>query len=295
MKPLKILVLGGTSVDEIVMLDKLPDPYPQTVFGKSFQMVGSTGTGKAVALKRLGHDVCLHTMLGDDEEARIQKEYFRRNGIDLVFGHNAFGTEKHINLMTKSGDRLSIFTRFGYDNKELDKEEVMSLVDKADVICLNIISYLSDMAATIKKAGKPVWVDLHDYDGKNPYYEPFIKSADYIIMSNDALKDPVPILKQFVRDGKLLAIATKGRDGSIVVDQEKNIHEYGIFDFPYVDSNGAGDSFTAGFITSFYEDGDIEKAQVMATIVAGLAVASSDIAGCNMTWDYVKSYYDNNQ
>jgi hypothetical protein len=32
----------------------------------------------------------------------------------------------------------------------------------------------------VKASGKPVWVDLHDYDGRNPYYEPFIEVATHI-------------------------------------------------------------------------------------------------------------------
>lgn len=60
-----ILIIGGVSVDTIIHLDTLPESVPQTVWpSESYKMLGSTGSGKALNLAALGHQVTLHTLLG---------------------------------------------------------------------------------------------------------------------------------------------------------------------------------------------------------------------------------------
>ena len=65
----KVLVIGGTTFDSIVYLDKLPQGQPQTLFASSplNETLGSTGAGKALNLTKLGIDTTLHSVIGDDE------------------------------------------------------------------------------------------------------------------------------------------------------------------------------------------------------------------------------------
>jgi sugar/nucleoside kinase (ribokinase family) len=63
----RVLVVGGASWDTVVHVDQLPDSRPRTVFAtSSYETVGSTGAGKALNLARLGHEVHLHTLIGDE-------------------------------------------------------------------------------------------------------------------------------------------------------------------------------------------------------------------------------------
>ncbi len=53
-----VLVLSGVSYNTMSYLDECPQPVSQTVFsGDWHETIGSTGTGKALNLSKLGFDV----------------------------------------------------------------------------------------------------------------------------------------------------------------------------------------------------------------------------------------------
>jgi acarbose 7IV-phosphotransferase len=95
-----VLVVGGASWDTIVHVDHLPEPRAHTVFAKeSYETVGSTGAGKALNLARLGHDVHLHTLIGDDEVGQQALDSLAGSGVVVHPEVTARPTERHVNLM----------------------------------------------------------------------------------------------------------------------------------------------------------------------------------------------------
>ena len=79
--------------------------------------VGSTGAGKALNLCRLGFDVTLHGVIGDDRYGDLIRKYFG-GGKDLHFIYeiNPKGSEQHTNLMDAEGRRISIIQVQGAPN-----------------------------------------------------------------------------------------------------------------------------------------------------------------------------------
>ena len=67
-------------------------------------------------------------------------------------------------------------------------------------------------------------------------------------------------------------IMTKGPIGSVVSDG-KNIYRAGVPESPIVERTGAGDAFSAGFISEYVRSGDIIKAVQFATANASSVVA----------------------
>ncbi len=81
----RILVTGGLSWDSILHLGELPDPWPQTVFSRSFhESIGSTGAGKAMNLGRLGLDVTLHPLIGGDPPGDLIRARWELAHADLT-------------------------------------------------------------------------------------------------------------------------------------------------------------------------------------------------------------------
>jgi sugar/nucleoside kinase (ribokinase family) len=80
-----VLVLGGVSYNTIIYLEQFPLPRPQTVFSQGFhETVGPTGAGKALNLARLGFDVTLHGMIGEDEYGRKIHASFQNENITFL-------------------------------------------------------------------------------------------------------------------------------------------------------------------------------------------------------------------
>ena len=105
-----VLILGGTTFDHIITLDKFPDPSPQTIHQAPFyETVGSTGSGKAICLKKLGVSNTLYSVFGNDDFGQRIQNKMRQEQIDFIFDLDSKGTERHVNIMDKSGGRISMF------------------------------------------------------------------------------------------------------------------------------------------------------------------------------------------
>lgn len=280
---MKILVVGGTSVDEIIPLKNLPEAKPGTLFAESFRMIGGTGAGKAVALKRLGNEVRLFSVIGEDPEGEWQKDYFAHEKIDFTYAIDSTGSERHVNLMSESGERISIFTKPLKKDLSIDTEKLVEMAKESDILVINIIPYVRAILPHFATLNKPVWVDLHDYDGRNPYHKPFLDIATFVTMSSDKLEDQKSLMLQMIDAGKELVASTAGVDGSDLMTVDRKIHHLDAIDLGYQDANGAGDSFFSGLLTGYMQTRNIVLAHQWAVLAASLAVATKAIASPELT------------
>jgi len=184
----KIVVLGGVAFNTLIYVENLPQPVPQTVFSQRFhETVGSTGAGKALNLHPLGLDVLLHGLVGDDENGRKLQTYLSNHNIPFISDNDPGGTKHHVNLMDNFGQRISIHVVPGTFEPDINWTAIEPYIAEADLVALNIINYCRHAIPIIKKYNKPIWCDIHDYDGTSEYHQAFIDAADVIFMSSDAL------------------------------------------------------------------------------------------------------------
>lgn len=275
----KVFIIGGTTFDHIVYLPQLPGNTPQTIHTALFrETTGSTGSGKALNLTKLGVPNSLYSVLGDDSYGRQIIQHLQQNGIHFFFDIDAKGTERHINLMDAEGKRISIFITQSSENIHYNNIKIAESVQQADIIVLNIISYCRNIIPLIAQYNKPVWTDLHDYDGSNSYHDDFIKAAQYIHLSSDNLTDYTSVMERFIAAGKELVVCTHGRAGSSLLTKEgKRIEQPAITSYPMVDANGAGDSFFAGFLYGWMQDASHERCMQMGAVCAGLCISSKEL------------------
>jgi acarbose 7IV-phosphotransferase len=105
----KILILGGTTYDHIVYLQKLPGSIPQTIHVAPFaEGTGSTGAGKALNLTKLGMANTLYAVVGSDIYGKQIIKYLKQQKVHFIYGIDSAGTERHINIMDTSGARISM-------------------------------------------------------------------------------------------------------------------------------------------------------------------------------------------
>jgi len=274
---MKVLVLGGASLDEIVRLPKLPEPKPQTLFAPSYTTIGSTGVGKALALAKLGFDVTLHILVGDDDAGKRIVGELQSAGIRLLVDPS-LQTERHVNLIDGSGNRISIFTASVDQAPVLNKTALHAAIQAADLVVANIVPYVRELLPLVQAADKPIWTDLHDYEDNNPYYEPFIQASEAIFLSGDRLKDPSNVAKRLLGNDKRFVVVTLGKDGSELFERDRPMtYEPILSHFPFVDPSGAGDSYFAGFLYGVTRGRTPREAMIDATISGGSAVATTSI------------------
>lgn len=288
----RVLVLGGVTYDTIIQLDQLPQPKPQTIFSEeSYQVVGGTGAGKALNLKKLGLEVTFHAFIGDDRYGEIIRQTMKDAGVRFLYDVDPAGTEQHTNLMDEQGRRISIYTQLATYEPDFAPDTLTVEIQRSDLVVLNIISYCRYLIPFIKAAGKDIWCDIHDYDGENPYHRDFIQAGDILTFSSDAMRDYRYFMEDCIWNGKKLVVCTHGKVGSTALTAAGQWIETPALDYPLVDSNGAGDAFFAGLLYSYNEGLPISQCLRLATIAGGLTVTSHQLAADTLSVDQLESEY----
>lgn len=240
-------VVGGVSWNLLVSVPELPTATSSTLFSTGHrEEVGSTGAGKALNLARLGFRTRLHALLGDDAPGRAARDALVAGGVELTSWTDPAGTERHLNLMDPHGDRLSIFLDRASTAPAVTADELVRFCTGADVVFVNLSEYARCALRPLRDHGVPVWVDLHDWDGQNDFHSDFVEHASHLFLSDVRLDDAVSLARRLV-PGKEVVVVTHGSAGATAVLPG---HEP-LFVPPepvsrLVDSNGAGDAFTAG-------------------------------------------------
>lgn len=280
----KILVLGGTSYDTIVQLDKNP-VLRGTFFAKeSYERCGSTGTAKATALKKLGAEVTLHTVLGDDEAARAVLECLESFQLPHVIDYYEGATDQHINILDQAGNRISLFMPNPMKHHGIEEDRLNGLIQNSDIIVLNILDHYKPYLHLLK--GRTVWTDLQDYLEGDPYYDEFIEAAQVIFMSSERLIDYRSTMRRMGAQGKLI-VATHGKEGSTAF-QDGRYHEQDAHDFVLVDSDGAGDNFFAGFLVEYIKKHSLERSLMTASVAGGLSIETRELVPSDLTYEMLE-------
>lgn len=287
-----VLVFGGVTYDSLVYMESLPQPIPGTVFSSRFhETVGGTGAGKALNLNRLGFDVSLHALVGDDPQGQAIRDYFKQEKLKFYADLDPKGTERHINIMASDGGRLSIYANYATFEPDVDTAQIAPLIDSCDTVALNIINYCRQFIPAIQAAGKPIWCDIHDYDGTNDYHQDFINAADVIFMSSDALSDYRAFMKALIAQGKQWVVCTHGKHGATALTSAGEWIETPIVPYELVDSNGAGDSYFSGVLYGHVHGYPIEKCLRLGAITAGLCITSPELVADTLSPATVEAEY----
>ncbi len=280
MTDLSALVLGGVAWNTMVYVDEFPPPVADTVFAQGLhESVGSSGAGKALNLSHLGVDVTLWALVGDDDAGAKVRDFIEERGVRFLSTTDPAGTMRHINLMERSGERISIWAHSGSFELEVDTSQFNAVIEAADIISLTIMNHCRQFLPALAAVGTPVSVDIHDYDGANPYHDEFIAAADHLFMNSLELPEWRAFLESRVAAGTSVAVCTHGADGASGLTSDT-----GWVEIPadpvadVVDTNGAGDAFYAGFMVSWLEHHDLEQAMRGGAAAAAAAIQSPDLA-----------------
>lgn len=267
----RVLVVGPASWNRIVLLDRLPEPVPHTVVATdAWHTVGGTSAGKSLSLAGAGRQVVLSTQLAAGAEGELVRSVLTAAGV-RVRADPATVTEQHLNLMTPAGERVSIYLAHppaGPDDAERDRA-MQELMAGSAVVVLDLGAEPRRLLPTAVAAGRPIWTDLHDYDGRAAFHQPFLEVADAVFMNADATSDPLDLLGRCLRHGAAFAVCTLGAEGAVALDRSGRVHRVAAVPVPVVDTNGAGDAFFAGTL-----DAHLAGAELPAALAAGAEWAS---------------------
>jgi sugar/nucleoside kinase (ribokinase family) len=279
-----VVVHGPVSWNLVVDLDELPAPRPHMQFATAHrEVLGGTSAGKAAHLRDRGVAVELHTVLGTDAAAAAIEAALRRAEIPVVATRVDGASERHLNLMDRAGGRVSIYLDVPATPRTEEPEALALLVEActgARAAVLDLSQPSRDVIGRVTATGVPIWTDLHDYDGRSSFHEPFLRAASFVFMNGDRLDDARDFLRSCVEGGAQVAVCTLGADGAIAMAAGARdlIHVPATPVPAVVDTNGAGDGFMAGFLAAHLDGADVARAMSSGADQAARALGTVELS-----------------
>jgi sugar/nucleoside kinase (ribokinase family) len=278
---LDVFVVGGVGIDYVVEVSGLPLPVQDALLVPPIrQYVGHTGNGVALGCLALGLRTAFADVIGDDPEGRTVLEAYEVTGLDFRHITHPSGTRRSVNLVEPGGRRLAL-----YDSRhpfELVPDAALwrTGIQQARHVHVSIMNWCRHALADAIAAGRTTSTDLHDWDGSSDYHRDFAYGADYVFLSAAALGDRVDaVLSEVLERGRATAaIAMDGERGSrLAVPGRplKVVPAAAIPNRPVIDSNGAGDSYVAAFLTSVLSGASPDAAATAGSIAGAFACGSA--------------------
>lgn len=278
----KIAVLGAAALDTIVKVDKFPNA-DEIVFPLSINRYpGGSTANIAVGLKRLGLETSFLGKIGDDTEGSLIKEDFIREGVDTLY----LGIEKGSSsaqtfiAVNKSGERV-IYSLGG--TALYDRETEIDQVDFSDFSGLYIGEVLNNIGEKVVNSAKEFKIPIF-YSPGGIFCELGLGQVGYIVKNSDYLLLNLPELKlladcdckdeaikKLLNYGARNLVVTEGVRGSGFYSQDRSFFVEA-FKVEAIDSTGAGDSFTSGFIMGIYAGYKIEECLKLGNACAAFTV-----------------------
>lgn len=278
----KIIVLGSLSTDFVATTDIRPN-VGETVQGNSFfTTYGGKGANQAVAAARLGQDITMLGMVGDDQFGKSICNNLKNNNINIEGVETVTGTSSGAALITIADSDNSIIYVPGA-NGIVDSEYVnknSSSFKSADIaIAQNEVSEESilKMVEICQKYGVKSIINPAPFRQLPKY---IIENSSFLIPNESECKLMFPELS--IEDAVKLypnkLLVTMGSKGVYFNDGNKSILVPS-FKVEAIDTTGAGDTFVAGFAVAISNNMTIEESIKFGCLTASMSVTKMGAQG----------------
>ncbi|MFM8404966.1 MAG: PfkB family carbohydrate kinase [Actinomycetota bacterium] len=259
----KVLSVGIATVDTIVLVDKYPAANERVIALQSVRAVGGPATTAAVTMARLGIEVALSCVIGDDEDGRFIFDTLKREGVDtrnVIVNpsiHTAIGTI----VVSKSEQTRAIMVQ---PNSELPSKPAN--LNEYQWIHVDQFGMKAIKDWGIARGGSAkLSIDIG-------YATPGLNSADYDLYAPS--ENITTDVSTAARD-KNIVVVSQGGAGSIYSDGLTSGTAPAI-SAEIVSTLGAGDVFHGALVATQMWNKPIEEAVTIANAVAGLSCRALD-------------------
>ena len=259
----RVLCVGVATVDNIVLVEKYPSANQRVVALDSTRAVGGPATTAAVTLARLGVEVSLSCVIGDDEEGRFILQTLKDEGVDTS------NVAVDANVRTASGTivvskseqsrAIMVMPHDQIPKKPLDTSNYQWIhVDQAGMHALKTwgISRGGSAKLSIDIGYAAEGLNSGDYD----LYAP---SENITTDTTSAVKD------------KNIVVISQGEKGSLYCDGLSSGSVPAI-NTQILSTLGAGDVFHGALVAAQVWNKEISEAVLIANTVAGLSCRGLD-------------------
>ncbi|CAN5185997.1 hypothetical protein BH09PAT2_BH09PAT2_07220 [soil metagenome] len=284
---LDLISIGTVTIDlyyKGASLTENKESFNLAIGGKYFvdhfyEGLGGGGANVAIGVKRLGRKSGLMAKIGDNPFKSLIFSKLDETGIEYK---DFCSVEKDYNnissiLLSKSGEKTIINYRTPHQHI-ISTEKDYDVLLKAQAVYMANLAGVSfkdriDMLRHAKKYVRTTFANLNVTDCRRHIEEilHFLDPVDIFIINTHEFADLVKtsyeaidfhtnVVSKFspFHHEKMLVL-TDGRKGSFTYYEGRVYHEPAVKHVEVVDATGAGDGYTAGFISEYLQTKDIKK------------------------------------
>ncbi|MDL5142812.1 fructoselysine 6-kinase [Bacillus atrophaeus] len=224
---------------------------------------GGNALNVAVLAKRLGHAASYIGIVGNDEAAShivkvLRKEKVNTDHLRQAFGENGMA----VVTLDERGDRVFVKSNKGGIQSRLKivfQEHDLSFAAEHDLLHTSVYSRIENDLPQLCRL-LPVSFDFST-NREEEYMKKVCPYVTYAFFSGSDLSEAEcrQLAEKAHQYGAKMVCMTRGEHGAVLY-ADGRFHYQPIVETDIIDTLGAGDSFIAGFLTSFYEKQDISCA-----------------------------------
>ena len=284
---MSVLVFGSLNLDLVTYADKLPAIGETIVGEKLLKFPGGKGLNQAIAARRAGSEVLMVGSIGNDADGDYLFDILKSENIDPKFiTKTSEQTGIAVIEVSKSAENRIIIIA-GANSKTRFSNEVLTSSPSVTVSLAQLETPIAEVAKFIhesKAAGK---ITILNPAPIQKLDQQLLQDTDYLIANETEASfligsavehlskdEAVTIARQLQKNGSKKVIITLGEQGSVYLDQEKELFTPA-YKVKAVDTTAAGDAFCGAFATAISEHKQVEYALKFASAAGALAATKA--------------------
>lgn len=259
----KVLAVGVATLDTIVLVEKYPNADERVIAKETIQGFGGPAATAAVTMARLGIDVSLACVIGDDEAGRKIFDNLKREGVDTsnVVIDPKISTAIGTIVVSESTQSRAIMAQ---PHSEIPRKP--SSIEGYSWIHVDHLGMSALKAWGVSRGGNAkLSIDIG-------YKYPGLKSSDYDLY---APSENITTDVSSAKSDKNLVVISKGGAGSVYSDGVES-GEVPALKGEILSTLGAGDVFHGALVAAQVWGKSARESVEIANVVAGLSCRALD-------------------
>lgn len=290
----------------------MPEPGRLVLVDEMSLHTGGCAVNTATALVRLGVPAEVIGKVGSDPFGEFVINTLQKRGVGTVGvkQDKEVGTSATMVLVDPDGERR--FFHYIGANACLHPEDIdLEMVKTAAILHIGGALVLPGIdgeptANLLKQARQAGVITCLDtvWDATGRWMEvlhPCMPYLDYFIPSLPeaqaitGLNDPRDVAHALINEGPKTVALKMGSDGCLVLTKAGKLIRIPAYQVEAIDSTGAGDAFTAGFIAGIWLGYSLEKTAQLANAVGALCVTGTGASGAIRSLDETLDFMETTQ
>lgn len=281
----RITVVGSFSMDLTVTMDHFPKEG-QTIIGKKMlKNPGGKGANQCIACARLGGDVEMIGMLGDDENGRIIKELFVSEGVNVSHVLTTSlepTTIALIEIDASAQNKIVVVPAANFVYSVEDLRQVKDVIANTEMVVAQLemrLDVMEELAKMCEELHVPMILNPAP---AVPLSDELLSRVTYLTPNETELSvitgHPVDTLDDIKAAAQMLldrgvkhVVATLGDKGALLADAS-GMNVIPGYQVCAVDTVAAGDSFNGALAKALVDGKTLEEAIRLANAVGAITV-----------------------